>query len=183
MTQTDIGTRYAGGRDAEFGAFVHARRPQLLRLATLLAAGDAHLAEDLVQTALTRLYVAWWRVEKDQGAEAYCRRILVNAVVDERRRPWRRSETSRADVPEVPVAEGGSAEDRDAVRAALAELGPGMRAAVVLRHWLGYDVAECAQLLGCSEGTVKSQTARGLDRLRLLLSDDLTVTTSSGSTR
>jgi RNA polymerase sigma-70 factor (sigma-E family) len=160
---------------------VHARRPQLLRLATLLAAGDAHLAEDLVQTALTRLYVAWWRVEKDQGAEAYCRRILVNAVVDERRRPWRRSETSRADVPEVPVAEGGSTEDRDAVRAALAELAPRMRAAVVLRHWLGYDVAECAQLLGCSEGTVKSQTARGLDRLRLLLSDDLTVTTSSGS--
>ena len=183
MTQPDTGTRYAGGRDAEFGAFVHARRPQLLRLATLLSAGDAHLAEDLVQTALTRLYVAWWRVEKDQGAEAYCRRILVNAVVDERRRAWRRSESSRAEVPDVATTEGGSAEDRDAVRAALAELGPRMRAAVVLRHWLGYDVAECAHLLGCSEGTVKSQTARGLDRLRLLLSDDVTVTTSSGSAR
>jgi RNA polymerase sigma-70 factor (sigma-E family) len=183
VTQPDTGTRYAGGRDAEFGAFVHARRPQLLRLATLLSAGDSHLAEDLVQTALTRLYVAWWRVEKDQGAEAYCRRILVNAVVDERRRAWRRSESSRAEVPDVPTTEGGSAEDRDAVRAALAELGPRMRAAVVLRHWLGYDVAECARLLGCSEGTVKSQTARGLERLRLLLSDDLTVTTSSGSTR
>jgi RNA polymerase sigma-70 factor (sigma-E family) len=177
----DGGTGAGGGRDAEFGAFVVARRAQLLRLATLLAAGDAHLAEDLVQTALTRLYVAWWRVERDQGAEAYCRRILVNAVVDERRRPWRRTETSRADLPDVPAQES-SAEDRDAVRAALAELGPRMRAAVVLRHWLGYDVAECAQLLGCSEGTVKSQTARGLDRLRLLLSDDLTVTTSSGST-
>lgn len=74
MTQTDGDGRYAGGRDAEFGAFVLARPPQLLRLATLLAAGDAHLAEDLVQTALTRLYVAWWRVERDQGAEAYCRR-------------------------------------------------------------------------------------------------------------
>ena len=181
MTQPDTGTRYAGGRDAEFGAFVHARRPQLLRLATLLSAGDAHLAEDLVQTALTRLYVAWWRVEKDQGAEAYCRRILVNAVVDERRRAWRRSESSRAEVPDVPTTVGGSAEDRAAVRAALAELGPRMRAAVVLRHWLGYDVAECAQLLGCSEGTVKSQTARGLDRLRGLLSDDLTTTTTSGS--
>jgi len=182
VAQVEGGDRYAGGREAEFGAFVHARRPQLLRLATLLAAGDAHLAEDLVQTALTRLYVAWWRVEKDQGAEAYCRRILVNAVVDERRRAWRRSESSRADVPDVPTADRGSAEDRDLVRAALAELGPRMRAAVVLRHWLGYDVAECAHLLGCSEGTVKSQTARGLDRLRHLLSDDLTVTTSSGST-
>jgi DNA-directed RNA polymerase specialized sigma24 family protein len=54
-----------------------------------------------------------------------------------------------------------------------------MRAAVVLRHWLGYDVAECAHLLDCSEGTVKSQTARGLDRLRVLLSDDLTLSTGS----
>ena len=170
------GTGYDGGRDPQFAAFVHARRPALLRLATLLAAGDAHLAEDLVQTALTRLYVAWWRVERDQGPEAYCRRILVNAVVDERRRPWRRSETSRAELPEVADPGSGSAEDRDAVRAALASLGPRMRAAVVLRHWLGYDVAECAALLGCSEGTVKSQTARGLDRLRTLLSDDLTLT-------
>ena len=59
-----------------------------------------------------------------------------------------------------------------------------MRAAVVLRHWLGYDVAECAHLLACSEGTVKSQTARGLDRLRELLSDDLTLTdATSGSAR
>lgn len=184
------GTGYDGGRDPQFAAFVHARRPALLRLATLLAAGDQHLAEDLVQTALTRLYVAWWRVERDQGPEAYCRRILVNAVVDERRRPWRRSETSRAELPEVADRRGdgpgSSAEDRDAVRAALAALGPRMRAAVVLRHWLGYDVAECAGLLGCSEGTVKSQTARGLDRLRALLSDDLTLThaqTSTGSPR
>jgi DNA-directed RNA polymerase specialized sigma24 family protein len=58
-----------------------------------------------------------------------------------------------------------------------------MRAAVVLRHWLGYDVAECAALLGCSEGTVKSQTARGLDRLRALLSDELTLTTATSSPR
>jgi RNA polymerase sigma-70 factor (sigma-E family) len=162
-------------RDEEFRAFVMARRPALVRLATLLAAGDAHLAEDLVQTALTRLYVAWRRVERDQGPEAYARRILVNAVVDERRRPWRRSETSRADLPDTPSSDP-SAEDRDAVRTALAALGPRMRAAVVLRHWLGYDVGECAHLLGCSEGTVKSQTARGLDRLRVLLSDELTPT-------
>ena len=176
----------AGRRDEEFRAFVVARRPALQRLATLLAAGDAHLAEDVVQTALTRLYVAWWRVERDQGPEAYARRILVNAVVDEKRRPWRRHETSRAELPEQAAPRrdgpGGPTEDRDVVRAALAGLPPGMRAAVVLRHWLGYDVGECARLLDCSEGTVKSQTARGLDRLRDLLSDDLTLaTTSSGS--
>jgi RNA polymerase sigma-70 factor (sigma-E family) len=171
-----------GARDEEFRAFVVARRPALLRLATLLSAGDEHLAEDLVQTALTRLYVAWRRVERDQGPEAYARRILVNTLVDERRRPWRRSETSRADLPEQPSG-AVDIENADEVRRALAELGPRMRAAVVLRHWLGYDVGECAQLLGCSEGTVKSQTARGLDRLRDLLSDDLTTTTTSGSAR
>lgn len=164
-------------RDTAFRAFVVARRAALVRTATLLTAGDAHAAEDLVQVALTRLYVAWPRVDREAGPEAYARKILVNALIDERRRPWSRRESSRAELPDAPAAAPGSAEDRDAVRRALAELGPRMRAAVVLRHWLGYDVAECAQLLGCSEGTVKSQTARGLERLRLLLSDDLSVTT------
>ncbi len=172
--------RRRGTRDEEFLAFVTARRATLLRTATLLAAGDTHLAEDLVQTALTKLYVAWPRVERDRGPEHYARRILVNALVDEQRRPWRRRETSRAELPDTAAAPaGGTAEDRDAVRQALGLLAPRMRAAVVLRHWLGYDVAECAHLLSCSEGTVKSQTARGLDRLRDLLSDDLTVTTGS----
>jgi RNA polymerase sigma-70 factor (sigma-E family) len=170
-------------RDAAFTAFVQARRPALLRLASLLAAGDGHLAEDMVQTALTRLYIAWWRVDRDQGPEAYARRVLVNAVIDERRRPWRRSETSRAELPELPVTDPG-VESRDSVRAALAALGPRMRSAVVLRHWLGYDVTECADLLGCSEGTVKSQTARGLERLRHLLADDITITAATtGSAR
>lgn len=170
-------------RDAAFTAFVQARRPALLRLASLLAAGDGHLAEDMVQTALTRLYIAWWRVDRDQGPEAYARRVLVNAVIDERRRPWRRSETSRAELPELPITDPG-VEGRDTVRAALAALGPRMRSAVVLRHWLGYDVTECADLLGCSEGTVKSQTARGLERLRHLLADDITTTAATtGSAR
>jgi RNA polymerase sigma-70 factor (sigma-E family) len=174
----DGGTTGRATRDGEFAAFVHVRRAALVRLATLLAAGDPHQAEDLVQTALTKLYVAWPRVERGQGPEAYARRILVNALVDERRRPWRRAETSRAVLPDVP-ADAVDHETRDAVRAALAVLGPRMRAAVVLRHWLGYDVRESADLLGCSEGTVKSQTARGLERLRALLHDDLTVPTGS----
>jgi RNA polymerase sigma-70 factor (sigma-E family) len=168
-----------GNREVDFRSFVTARRAALVRTATVLAAGDPHQAEDLVQTALTRLYVAWHRVDRDRGPEHYARRILVNALVDEQRRPWRRRETSRAELPDTVVAHDGTAEDGDAVRRALAELAPRMRAAVVLRHWLGYDVAECAQLLDCSEGTVKSQTARGLDRLRALLSDELTVSTGS----
>ena len=184
MKPTGDATAAAGyARTTEFRRVRHGPAAGPAATATLLAAGDAHLAEDLVQTALTRLYVAWRRVERDQGPEAYARRILVNA--------WSTSGAGRGGAaspagpscPTSPRPQAGTAEDRDAVRAALAELGPRMRAAVVLRHWLGYDVAECAQLLGCSEGTVKSQTARGLDRLRALLSDDLTVTTSSGSAR
>jgi RNA polymerase sigma-70 factor (sigma-E family) len=163
-------------RDAQFRAFVAARRPALVRLATLLSAGDAHLAEDLVQIALTRLYVAWPRVRAD-GPEPYARKILVNAMLDERRRPWRREVSSDA-LPErlpdaTPAADAGAA-DTEQVRAALAQLAPGMRAAVVLRHWSGIDVEGTAALMGCSEGNVKSQTARGLDRLRALLAEEIT---------
>jgi RNA polymerase sigma-70 factor (sigma-E family) len=166
------------GREAGFREFVGARRPALVRLATLLAAGDAHLAEDLVQTALTRLYVAWPRVRAGDGPEPYARRIVVNALLDERRRPWRREVSADVlpDLPRdaVPGPDGAELETRDLVRSALAGLPPGMRAAVVLRHWLGYDVAECARLMGCSQGNVKSQTARGLERLREALGVDLT---------
>lgn len=156
-------------RDEEFAAFVRARRAHLLRTATLLAAGDPHLAEDLVQTALTRLYVAWPRVRRDDGPEGYAHRILVNAFTDETRRPWWRRERTVERLPDTAAAPQESPEDGEAVRRALAALPPGMRATVVLRHWLGYDVAATAAALGCSEGNVKSQTARGLDRLRELL--------------
>ncbi len=163
------------GRDEEFRAFVAARRPVLLRLARLLAAGDHHHAEDLVQAALERLYLAWPRVQRAGGADAYARKVLVNVAVDESRRPWRR-ERARPRLPDVAAPpdlagpEGQPHDERAVVRAALAELPAGMRAAVVLRHWLGLDVREAAVLLGCSEGTVKSSTARGLQRLRELLS-------------
>jgi RNA polymerase sigma-70 factor (sigma-E family) len=159
----------APARDEEFRAFVMTHRPKLVRTARLLTAGDVHLAEDLVQVSLTRLYVAWPRVRRESGPEAYAHRILVNAFTDETRRASRRRERTHADVPDVATDPALTPEDRDAVRRALAALPPRMRAAVVLRHWLEYDVAETARALGCSEGNVKSQTARGLDRLRELL--------------
>ncbi|HEV2889729.1 MAG TPA: SigE family RNA polymerase sigma factor [Frankiaceae bacterium] len=155
-------------RDEEFRAYVTSARPSLLRAATLLAAGDAHLAEDVVQTSLTKLYVAWPRVRRE-GPDRYVRRILVNAFTDETRRPSWRRERSSAELPDVAAADPRSPEDKDAVRRALAALPPRMRAAVVLRYWLELDVAETASALGCGQGTVKSQTARGLDRLRELL--------------
>jgi len=162
-------------RDADFSAFVRTGRSDLLRSAYLLTAGDAHLAEDLVQTALTRLYVAWPRVRRDAGPAAYARRILVNAFLDETRRPHRRREQTMADPPDLPDALAGRPgadlpTGGDLVRSALSQLPPGMRAVVVLRHWLDLGVEETAALLGCSTGNVKSQNARALARLREVLS-------------
>ena len=166
-------------RDEEFSAFVRTRRSELLRSACLLTAGDPHLAEDLVQTALAKLYVAWPRVRRDGSQGHYAWRILANAHIDEVRRPrWARERPvaappDRPDPAAAPdlTALAGWADGIDgaAVRAALAALPAGMRAAVVLRHWADFSVQDTAQILGCTEGTVKSQTAKGLARLRDLL--------------
>jgi RNA polymerase sigma-70 factor (sigma-E family) len=161
-------------RDEEFSAFVVAHRVGLLRFSCLLAAGDTQLGEDLVQTALARLYVAWPRVRRTGAENAYARRIIVNAHTDEVRLSRRRRERSVADVPddlpEVPAGRLPDSIDGDGIRAALAALPPRMRAAVVLRHWMDLSVTETAGLLRCSEGTVKSQTAKAIARLRELLS-------------
>lgn len=165
-------------RDDEFRAFVTEARAGLVHTATLLTAGDQHLAEDLVQTALTRLYVAWPRIRKSDAPHAYARRIMVNALIDERRRPFWRRETTQAQVPEPSAVVHEETSTHDDLQAALASLPPGMRAAVVFRHVHELSVAETADALGCSQGNVKSQTARGLDRLRAALTDDLATTTS-----
>lgn len=167
-------------RDAEFSAFVRSHRAELLRSACLLTAGDTHLAEDHVQTALARLYVAWPKVYRTGSAVPYVRRIIINAHIDETRRPRWRRERSVSDLSELPDLpdltdpgpwfNGAEGADGGAVREALAALPPRMRAAVVLRHWLDLSVEESADLLGCSAGTVKSQTAKALLQLRRTLS-------------
>jgi RNA polymerase sigma-70 factor (sigma-E family) len=159
-------------RDDEFRAYVSERRPALLRTATLLTAGDAHLAEDLVQQTLIRMYVAWPRIQRRLGPDGYAYRTLVNVLTDQTRRGFWRRERSTDALPEPAVEPELALEERDAVRRALAALPAGMRAAVVLRHWIELDVAETAAALGCTQGTVKSQTARGLERLRDLLEAD-----------
>jgi RNA polymerase sigma-70 factor (sigma-E family) len=157
-------------RDEQFHRFVVSRRAGLVRTATLLTAGDAHLAEDLVQSTLTKLYVAWPAFQRADNPDGYLRRVLVNALTDERRRWWRRREESMADVPDLPAAEAAMhGELADGLRAALRQLPPRMRAALVFRYFYDLDVADTADALGCSEGTVKSQTARALDRLRAVL--------------
>jgi RNA polymerase sigma-70 factor (sigma-E family) len=155
--------------EAAFRGFAHSRRPGLRRTAYLMC-GDWHQADDLVQTALTKLYVAWRRVRNDEAPDAYVRRILTRCFLDERRRPWRRE--SPVEVLEEQAAPGGRAdEDVLDLRSALDRLPPRQRATVVLRFWADASVAETAEALGCSEGTVKSQTARAINTLRSLLAD------------
>jgi RNA polymerase sigma-70 factor (sigma-E family) len=162
-----VGVEVATTRDEQFRAYVLASRGSLLRTAVFLASGDRFAAEDLVQTALMRLYIAWPRV-RAETIDAYVRKALLNALIDDRRRAFARRERAHAQVPELAVNEA-SAETETAVFEALAALPPRMRAAVVLRHLCDLSVAETADALNCSEGTVKSQTARALAQLRTTL--------------
>ncbi|MBZ5738316.1 SigE family RNA polymerase sigma factor [Nocardioides mangrovi] len=154
-------------RDEGFPEFVRARRTHLRRIAYAVC-GDWHRAEDLTQTALTKLYVAWPRVSRDGREEAYTRTIIVRANLDEHRRPWRRESVG---LPEVERAarEPFPVEERSALFDALQALPVMQRKVVVLRHWLGLSVAETAHELRISQGTVKSHSHRGLDALRSTL--------------
>ena len=150
--------------DDEFESFVRRRRGHLVGTATALTAGDAFLAEDLVQGTLIRLYLAWGRA-RSGNVEAYARRVLVNAFIDHRRRPFVRREQAVESLPESAVAPVSVLDDAELLTA-LADLPPRQRAAVVLRHVENLSVDDVASALGCSTGNVKSQTARGIAKLR-----------------
>jgi RNA polymerase sigma-70 factor (sigma-E family) len=158
-------------RQDEFEAYVRRSRGSLLRSATLLTAGDTHLAEDLVQTTLVRLYLGWPRARRT-NLDAYARRALLNALIDEKRRPFARRERAVEQVPET--IEQARTDVHNPLLTALATLPPGMRAVVVLRHIEGLSVEETAATIGSSPGNVKSQTARGLDKLRAALASAIT---------
>jgi RNA polymerase sigma-70 factor (sigma-E family) len=152
-------------RDAEFEAFVRQYRQRLRRAAYLLC-NDWTQAEDIVQEALTKLFVAWWRISAEQGAFAYVCRIVTNAAVDTRRRPWRREVAvgdSLTDLagrsPEVDPIE------RITLHAALGALPLRQRQVIVLRFYLQFSVAETAYQLGLSTGAVKGYCSRALARL------------------
>lgn len=158
-----------GPTDEEFVELVHAAWPSLYRTAVLLVREHA-LAEDLVQTALARTYSHWHRIRDTGAAQAYARRAMVNATTSMFRRRSFRSERPTGQMPEPPAREPDPAERLD-VLAALAQLPPRQRAVVVLRFYEDLSVAETAQALGISDGTVKSQTSDALRRLRSLLGD------------
>ena len=155
--------------DEEFTDFVHASWPGLYRTAYLLL-GDHAAAEDLVQTALAKTYAAWPKVRSLEAAPAYARTTLVNTASSWfRRRSWGR-ERATGTLPEQ-AATVTDPSDRPAVVAALATLPPRQRAVVVLRYYEDLSVAQVAAVLGCAEGTVKSQTSDALAKLRLELGD------------
>ena len=160
------------GREA-FAEYAQARRQQMWRTAYVLC-GDPHQAEDLVQTVLTKLYIAWPRVQRARSIDGYVRRMLVTADYDRGRRPWRRERP--VDQGLDRVVEGPDLDIRRDLEVALARLAPGQRKVVVLRHLWGLTVEETAADLGISEGTVKSQTAAALARLR----NDLALKSNQG---
>ncbi len=160
-----------------FAEFVAARSHALLRVAWLLC-GDTDKAEDLLQTALIRAWPHWHRIA-DSNPEAYVRRVLFTAYLSSWRRRWRFEVPSAAPPdragPDDVAAESAS---RDGLRRALAALSPRQRAVLILRYVEDRSVAETAQLLGCSDGTVKKLAFRALAALqadpnvRALLGDE-----------
>ena len=156
-------------RDEQFHDLVAVRRKRLLQTARLLTAGDSHLAEDLVQTVLTKLYVSWEAYRRADNPDGYLRRVMVNAFLTERRRSWWRFERPSERLPERADEQPAPDDVDPELSRALGELPRRMRAAVILRFFHELDVAETAAALGCSTGTVKSQTARALDKLRAAL--------------
>jgi RNA polymerase sigma-70 factor (sigma-E family) len=162
--------------EADFVDLVVARAPAMRRTAFVLC-GDWHQAEDLVQTTFAKLYAGWPRIRAREAVNVYLHRTLVRTFIDEGRRGWRR-ERPTAHVPDGLQPSTDSADDRMVLLAALRRVPPRQRACVVLRFLEDYTVEATADALGCSAGTVKSQTARGLSALREAL-EPVTSTLSS----
>jgi RNA polymerase sigma-70 factor (sigma-E family) len=157
----------------EFNEYFAARRDAVRRTAYLLC-GDWHWADDLTQAAFMRLAVGWTRVRDHGALDAFVRTCLLRAYLSETRRAWRRRELSLAEVPDTRA--GPDAAERSAARAAfttaLGRLPPRQRAVLVCRYYQDLSVAATAEALRCSQGAVKSHTARGLARMKELLGDD-----------
>jgi RNA polymerase sigma-70 factor (sigma-E family) len=152
----------------EFIEFATVISPRLRRTAFLLC-GDWHTAEDLAQATLVKMFASWRRIVRKDAADSYATRTLVNTYLADRRRK-RVGEILTDLLPERPV-QSQTPEVRVVVLDALATLPPRARAVVVLRYWSDLSVEQVATILDCSTGNVKSQSARALDKLRVLLAD------------
>ncbi|WP_112276725.1 SigE family RNA polymerase sigma factor [Lentzea terrae] len=157
-----------------FREFAAANAASLRRTAYLFC-GDWHTAEDLMQSSLMKMYLAWKRIKDLDNLIAYARKVLLRTWLDEKRRPWRRAEQRDGELPDAadasvdPDTTSAKLWARELVHTALLQVPPRQRAVLVLRYFEDLSVAEVAVAMGCTEGTVKSQTARGLATLRVIV--------------
>ena len=156
----------AAGGDIAFREYVTSRSGSLLRMALLLTRNRAD-AEDLVQSALAKTFQAWDRIEDRGAVDGYVRRAMVNTHISW----WRRrrvEEYPTDEIPDRPVLDhAGDSEIQDALRRAIERLPQRMRAAVVLRYYEDMSEAQIANVLGVSQGTVKSTVSRAVAKLRI----------------
>ncbi|BEL02303.1 SigE family RNA polymerase sigma factor [Actinoplanes sichuanensis] len=151
--------------DHEFFEFVEQRMERWRRSAYLMCS-DWHTADDIVSMTITKLYRHWRDVRKADNSDAYAQKVLTRTWLSERRRPWRRAERAAEILPDQPVGDVDRVTDRASLAALLASLGPRQRAVLILRFYFDYSAEQTADILQISVGTVKSQTARGLQALR-----------------
>lgn len=156
----------------DFTEYVTARAGWLRKVAYLLC-GDWHRADDLVQTAITRLYANWPRATRADNLDGYARRTLVNVYLAEQRTSWWRRVDLRGADHDQPPPPGPDVDTALDLQAALDRLPARQRATVVLRYFCDQPVADTARALGCSEGTVKSQTSKAMATLRELLREPI----------
>jgi RNA polymerase sigma-70 factor (sigma-E family) len=164
-----MGARVKPADEVEFTSFVAERRDWLRRTAFLIC-GDWAAADDVVQDALIKLYGAWPRIRNREDPSGYARRAVVTAAISRSRRPWRR-EVATEEFVEVRGSsdsahdEYGVYDDRLVLMRALARLSPRKRAHLVLRYFEQLTITETAAVLGCSTGTVKSESSKALAQL------------------
>ena len=151
----------------DFDHFVRRRSSAMLKAAWVLTGGDWALAEDLVQTTLGEVWRRWARVSVMEAPEAYAHKTMVNTFLRWRGRRWT-GEIASAELPELAADTGGfhRVDSRESLRRALGELTPRQRAVIMLRYFEDRSEADTAAIMGCSVGTVKSQAAKAIDRLR-----------------
>jgi len=156
--------------EEDFTSFVTSSSRRLLRTAFLIT-GDAESAQDVLQTALERAYLRWGRIRHREQPEPYVQRIIANAAIDtwRARKGVRTVELDETVLPPMTDAALESLPARDALLACVRELPVGQRTVLVLRYFADLTEADVARILGCSVGTVKSQHARAMAKLRQML--------------
>ncbi|MET8730945.1 SigE family RNA polymerase sigma factor [Streptomyces parvus] len=159
-------------RTDEFRVFAAGRAGHLFRSACLLTSGDVHLAEDLVQETLSRMYVTWGRARRIDNPAAYAQTVLVRTFLTHRRRRSA-SERPLAELPEGASADRDDPALRLTLMRALSQLAPKDRAVVVLRYWEDRSIDETAAALRVSPAAVRTRCVRALGRLREQLGDSI----------